>query len=150
MKIRTNQKGFTLIELLTVIAIIGILATLAMSAFSLNRANAAYAVVQRVLQDARVGAEAAVVNPENAPGAVTLVNQQVSGPLTNASAKAFLPAVQVPRSVSFSVSFDPACQDAGCQSAFLEARHTSGKRYQQWIRFGDGIYVPVELAGDGW
>ncbi len=145
-----QQRGFTLIELLTVIGILGVLASLAITSFSMYRANAAYSVVQRTLQDARAGVESSLTNPDSLPPAVAVVNQQAPGALADASARTFLPATQIPRNISFTVSFDPGCQGGGCQSAFLEARHLYGKRYQQWVRFGDGLYVPVEVAGDGW
>ncbi len=145
-----SQAGFTLIELLTVVGIIGILASLSLTSFMLYRANAAFAVVQRTLQDSRVGVESTLTNPENVPPAVALVNQQVPGSLVDGTARTFLPAIQIPRNISYSVSFDPGCQTGGCQSAFIEARHRYGKRYQQWIRFGDGLYIPVEVVADGW
>lgn len=146
-----NSYGFTLIELLTVIAIIGILSYISIAGFHLFRANAAYASVERSLVDARTGVEIAVSNPDNLPPSVGLLTQNTQGTLTDASARNFLPAFQVSRDVSFSMSYDAACDNALCQSAFIQARHRYGKEYAQWIRFGDGLAFTVEhVAGAGW
>lgn len=150
MKTRSSQKGFTLIELLTVIGILGVLAALGLQSFALYRANAAYAAVQRTTSDGRKDAEASLANPDNPVGTVALVNQRTPGPLTDAGARNLLPIMQVPRNISFSVSFDSGCNVAGCQSAFIEARHLYGKNYIQWMRTGDGYWTLVEMSGSGW
>ena len=147
---RNNQRGFTLIELLTVIGVLGVLVWLAISAFSLYRANAAFASVQSTTSGARVDADASLSNPDIVPSTVDFMTQQSQGPLTSASAKAFMPATQVPKYISFSISFDSGCTDAGCNSVFIQARHQYGKKYQQLLRTGDGIWTTVEMDGSGW
>lgn len=150
MKLYTRQRGFTLIELLTVIAILGILAALGLQAFSLYRANAAYASVQRTTSDGRIDADATLAMPDNSIASVSLFNQRVPGPLTDSTARALLPVLQVPRNISFSVSYDSSCTAPGCMSAFVEARHLYGKNYLQWVRTGDGYWTSVEMSGSGW
>lgn len=147
---RRSQRGFTLIELLTVIGIIGVLSALGLQMFAVYRANAAFAAVQRISRDAQTDAESTLTIPDNVLPSVTLVNQRVPGPLSDGSAHSFMPILQVPRNISFSVSFDPACTTGGCQSAFIEARHLYGKKYMQWLRTGDGYWTNIELDGSGW
>lgn len=150
MRHNGSQRGFTLIELLTVIGILGVLAALGLQTFSVYRANAAFASVQRSTSDARTDADASLSNPDTVPPSVAFYNQRVPGPLGDPTARTLLPVTQVPRNVSFTVTYDSGCVAAGCMSAFIEARHLYGREYLQWIRTGDGFWASVEMNGSGW
>lgn len=144
-----SQRGFTLIELLTVCAIIGILAKISIAAVVVYKANAAYSNVQKAIHDVRVAAEAGTVDPDNLPAAVPLTTQNVPGAVSNPLARNYLIGLQIPINTSISVSYDPACV-GGCVSGFAEIKHCMGKKYMQWIKYGDGSDLVIEdIAGSG-
>ena len=150
MSPKRSQSGFTLIELLTVIATIMVLAALSISSFSVYRSNAAYAGVATTLRNAVNAASASTINPESLPPAVALTSQTVQGPMTDASARAFLTSFQIGKNMKIQVSYDPTCTTAACTESFVQINHCSGKAYQQWMRFGDGTDVLVEsIPGAG-
>lgn len=146
----SSERGFTLIELLTIIGIIGILSLLGMSSFKVYRADAAYSVAESTLRNARSAVEASVNNVDNPPPAVALTTQQSAGPISDANARAFLPALQLPKNVRFQVSYDPTCVSGACQSELVEVSHCFANEYTRWIRFGDGVDLLLEhVAGGG-
>lgn len=144
-----QESGFTLIELLTIIGIIGILSLLGVTSFKVYRADAAYSVSETTLRNARSAVEAAINNIDNPPGAVALVSQNSPGPISDANAKAFLPAFQLPKNVKFEVSYDPTCVSGACQSEFLEVSHCFAQEYTRWVRFGDGVDLILEHVSGG-
>lgn len=145
-----NSRGFTLIEMLVVVGILGVLAHLALTSLYVYRSKAAYSTLQITMKNTRNAAEASLIDPEHQPPAVALVSQNVPGPLSDPAAAAFLPGMQIPKNIKFQVSYDPACDDGGCVASFVEIKHCSGKEYMQWLRFGDGMDMPLEpIAGDG-
>ena len=147
---RSGEAGFTLIELLTIIGIIGVLSLLGMSSFKVYRADAAYSVAESTLRNARSAVEASVNNIDNPPPAVSHTVQTASGPIADANARAFLPAMQLPKNVKFQVSYDPTCTSGACQSELLEVSHCYSNEYARWIRFGDGLDLTLEhIAGGG-
>ena len=145
-----SQRGFTLIELLTVCAIIGILAKISITAIIVYKANAAYSNVQKAVHDVRLAAEAGTLDSDNLPAAVPLTTQQVPGSVANPLARSYLIGMQIPINTSVAVSYDPTCQVGACVSGFAEVRHRAGRKYIQWMRFGDGSDLLVEdIAGAG-
>jgi prepilin-type N-terminal cleavage/methylation domain-containing protein len=145
-----NDSGFTLIELLTIIAIIGILSSLALTSFKVYRADAAYTVAESTLRNARSAVEASLNNIDNPPPAVALTSQSAPGPLSDASARAFLPALQLPKNVKLDVFYDPTCVTGACQSEILQVSHCFADEYTRWVRFGDGVDMLLEnVAGGG-
>ena len=145
------ESGFTLIELLTVVALIGILASLAITGFTVYRSSAAYAVATTTYKSARNALEAAVSDPSNLPAAVSpMVAVSSPGIITASPVKGVMPGMSVPKNMKIQVSYDPTCQDASCNEAFLSARHCMGKQYLYWFRRGDGVESLVEnVAGSG-
>ncbi len=144
-----GERGFTLIELLTIIGIISVLSLLGLSSFKVYRADAAYSVAESTMRNARNAVEASVNNVDNPPGAVSLVVQRAQGPISDPSARAFLPAMQVPKNVKFQVSYDPSCVSGACQSEFMEVSHCFSNEYTRWIRFGDGVDLLLEHVDGG-
>jgi prepilin-type N-terminal cleavage/methylation domain-containing protein len=125
-----SASGFTLIELLVVIAIITLLTYMGFALFALHKAT--------------------VNDFDHPPGAVGLVQQGTRGTLNDAAARALLPGFQVPDNVVFRVSYDPSCEDAGCEREFLQVNHCLGKEFVRWVRFGDGVDVLFEhVPGEG-
>jgi type II secretory pathway pseudopilin PulG len=146
---RNGESGFTLIELLTIIGIIGVLSFLGLSSFKVYRADAAYSVAESTLRTARSSVEAAISNVDIPPGAVSLTEQTAPGPMVDPSARAFLPAFQIPKSVKFQVSYDPTCVASGCLSEFIEVSHCKSEEFTRWVRFGDGVDLLLEHVGGG-
>ena len=144
-----SESGFTLIELLTVIAIVMVLSSLALTSFQVYRADAAYSVVESTIRNARNAVEASINNVDSPPGAVALTSQNTPGTLSDASARAFLPAFQLPKNTKLEVSYDPACVTAACQSELLEVGHCFSDEYSRWVRFGDGVEVLLEHVSGG-
>jgi prepilin-type N-terminal cleavage/methylation domain-containing protein len=145
-----SQKGFTLIELLTVVAIIGILAKISINSVVLYKSNAAYAVVQQTVHDVHGSAQLGTLDIDNLPAAVPLTSQSVAGPVSNPLAREYLKGFIVPSNTKLSVSYDPTCTLVSCVSGFAEVKHCNGKKYVQWLQYGDGSYLRVEdIAGAG-
>lgn len=145
-----GQNGFTLIELLVIISIIGILGSLGLSSFSVYRASAAYSVAETTVQSARTSLEASLNDIDNPPSAVPLTTQTQQGNIQGAEAAAFLEGLKLPKNTKFSVSYDPTCTNAACQSESLEASHCFSEEHIRWVRFGDGVDVLLEhVAGGG-
>ncbi len=145
-----NQSGFTLIELLVVIAIIGILARLGISSFTVYKTDAAYANCQRALQDLRNSASLGTLDADNLPAAVPLFSQNSPGPITNASAQSFLTGFKLSNNMKLDVSYDPSCNSNACVSGFAQLKHCSGKKYIQWLLYGDGSYETIpDIDGAG-
>lgn len=145
-----RESGFTLIELLTIIAIIGILGSLALTSFQVYRSDAAYSVAESTLRNARSALEASINNIDSPPGPVALVSQNTPGVMSDPSARAFLPAFQVPKNVKVEVSYDPTCVIGACQSEFVQIGHCFADEYTRWVRFGDGVDMLLEhVAGGG-
>jgi prepilin-type N-terminal cleavage/methylation domain-containing protein len=145
------ERGFTLIELLTVIGTLGVLLYLSINSYKLFRSSAGYGAAQMTMISGRNEVEAAVnKDPDNLPAAVPLTTQSAQGPLTNNVAHALLPNFILGKKVKFSVSYDPTCDNAGCQSEYVEASHCMGLEHIAWVRFGDGVGVVLEhLPGGG-
>lgn len=146
---RRGEAGFTLIELLTIIGIISVLSLLGLSSFKVYRADAAYSVAESTLRNARSAVEASVNNVDSPPGAVALTVQRAAGPINDASARAFLPAMQLPKNIKFQVSYDPTCVSGACQSELIEVSHCFAQEYTRWIRFGDGVDLMLEHVDGG-
>lgn len=145
-----TESGFTLIELLVVVAIITVLSSLAMTAFGVYKKSAAYAVASQTYADARRAIEGGINNFDNPPGLVGLYEQAVKGKLSDANADTLMPGFRVPADAKFRVSYDPSCEDAGCQREFLQVNHCKGAEYIRWVRFGDGLeFLFTHLAGEG-
>lgn len=138
------QKGFTLIELLTIVAIIGLLAAISGSAFILYRQNAAMAVMTQLYSDSKQDVESAIAVPDRILPSFSDVSQSESGPVLNASAREVLPAIQIPRKISYTVTFDGTCDSELCISTYIEIHYSSSNRYLTAIRSGDGLWIPVE------
>jgi prepilin-type N-terminal cleavage/methylation domain-containing protein len=148
--IMRSASGFTLIELLVVIAIITLLTYMGFALFALHKATAAYAAAAQTRRHAQTALEAGVNDFDHPPGAVGLVQQGTRGTLNDAAARALLPGFQVPDNVVFRVSYDPSCEDAGCEREFLQVNHCLGKEFVRWVRFGDGVDVLFEhVPGEG-
>ncbi|MBN8548905.1 MAG: type II secretion system protein [Deltaproteobacteria bacterium] len=146
---RRGEAGFTLIELLTIIGIIGVLSMLGLSSFKVYRADAAYSVAESTLRNARSAVEASVNNVDNPPPAVGLTVQTAPGAIADSNARAYLPAMQIPKNVKFQVSYDPTCTSAACQSELIEVSHCYSDEYTRWIRFGDGLDVTLDHVSGG-
>ena len=145
-----SEQGFTLIELLTVIGILGILAYLGIVSFDVYKSRASYAGAVIALKNTRNALEARLNDQDNPPGALALTTQVTQGPISDAGMASLLPGMIVPNKTNLSVSYDPTCIVAGCQSDLIEVSPCKGLEHVQWIRFGDGVDVLLEhLAGSG-
>jgi prepilin-type N-terminal cleavage/methylation domain-containing protein len=139
-----KQKGFTLIELITVIGIIGVLAAISLTGFILYRQNAAIAVLNRLSSDTTSDVEAAFAQGDVELPAVSDYSQNEPGPISDSTARQILGAVVVPRQVTYNITVDPTCMDAGCIAANLSLYHEKSDRHVTTIRTGDGIWVSAE------
>lgn len=145
-----SESGFTLIELLTVIGIISVCALLGLTSFYEYRGDAAYAVAERLVGDANTAVEVAISAPDTTLPSVSNYSQTTQGPLTDAAAKTVFPGLMVPRRTRITMSYNPTCSDATCESARVQAKHCSGRDYLSSVRYGDGVMVRLEhIAGIG-
>lgn len=145
-----QQSGFTLIELLVVVAIIGILSQLGLTSFYVYRADAAYANVKRAIHEVNNAASAGVLDADHLPAAVPLTTQTAPGPLTDANAQSYLLGYSLSPKMKLQVSYDPSCTSTACVSGFVQVNHCSGKKYIQFLQFGDGSTETIEdIAGAG-
>jgi prepilin-type N-terminal cleavage/methylation domain-containing protein len=145
----SQEAGFTLIELLTVIGILGVLSALSIQSFTLYKPFAAFAVVQSGTDSAMKAIYAAYAQPGAAFPDVS-DEQEVQGPITDATGRQLFPGFQLGRNMKITYDHDPACQDAVCpfQTRF-ELRHKEGNHYIRWLRMGDGLEVQLKVPGDG-
>lgn len=145
-----NEKAFTLLELMAVLAILSILMSLAMFSLTEYTATAGYSVAASTLRDARTALGASFNDANTAPPALGLTTQTSPGGIQDNTARLLLPGMQLPSNVKFSVSYDPSCTDASCESEYLQVRHCRGNEYIRWIRYGDGLDVLLEhISGVG-
>ena len=144
-----NEKGFTLIELLTVVVLIGILAGLGIASFSVYKRTASYGVATKTLHDARTVLEASVSNYDSPPGSVPLTSQTSQGRLSDPSAYALLPQMQLPKDVKFQVEYNSACADDTCSEVLIQVDPCKGDEFVRYTRFGDGLELQEEHQTGG-
>lgn len=145
-----TESGFTLIELLTVIGILSVLSYLGTTAFSSYKASAAYAVAAQTYADSRRAMEAGINDIDRPPGEVPIVAQSAKGMIQDAAARGLLVGFFLPENVKFTVSYDPECQEAGCERAMIQVNHCFGKQAVRWVQFGDGLDILLDkLAAEG-
>ncbi len=148
-QVRSEERGFTLVEVLVVTATIMLLAAIGLTVFQVYKSSAAYAVMAQSFADARRSLEAGINNFDAAPPAVNFT-QQVPGELLDAAARQLMPAFRVPANVKIEVSYNPACTDRSCESAYVELRHCQASEHIRWTRLGDGLDLLLEhIAGGG-
>ncbi len=145
-----GEAGFTLIELLTVCAILGVLVGLSLTSMKVYRADAAYGVAESTVANARIALEAGILGTEAAPASVALFAQAAPGMISNPTAQALLPAMQIPKNLKFQVDYFNACAlgDGTCRVAMLQADHCMANEYTRWSRFADGVELKIDhVAG---
>ncbi|MGI6524077.1 MAG: prepilin-type N-terminal cleavage/methylation domain-containing protein [Bdellovibrionota bacterium] len=147
--IPTNERAFTLIELLMVSLILGLLLLMSSTVFSALRSSANYAVVAQGMGDARKAFVAGLGAHDKIMNALEL-SQKTAGELKDSTARELLPAFRLSKKVALDLTYDPTCEDLGCEELYIQLRHCQGKEFQRLVRFGNGIEVLQEnIQGEG-
>ncbi|NLF25958.1 MAG: type II secretion system protein [Deltaproteobacteria bacterium] len=145
-----KESGFTLIELLAVIAILSVLSFMGITAFATYKSSAAYAVAEQTYADSRRAMEAGLNDIDRELPDVSLVSQKAKGMLQDSGARSLFVGFMVPDNVRFTASFDPTCEEEGCERSMIQVNHCLGKEAIRWVQFGNGLDILFDhLASEG-
>ncbi|HMO02804.1 MAG TPA: type II secretion system protein [Oligoflexia bacterium] len=144
-----KQRGFSLIELIFILLTIGVLASMSITSFNVLKMSTAYQVVATSINQLRLAAESGTIETDSLPSAFS-ITQTTSGPFSDVNAAALFPGFNQTSRTKITAEFDPSCDTGACAFIFTQVQHCNGDRYQEWLRYGDGIDIVLEdLMGDG-